>query len=434
MPLLGCGEEAPPYDELPLRDTLQATPEVIAALPLETRREVARRFQEAGHLDDIDSTSVDSPRDLGLDSIALAIDETRDALDQDAVVLGEVERSDDQVVVRLQEVDDAALGGIVPMDSLVWRGDPDAPTAAVEETALRGHAGQWLQELAKRSGSQEMVRITHLPLGVWAKDEKLYVNASWLVTMAALDDGATAGNAGPQFVLYGEQPGKTPLTVDFNPYNLPDSLLQCWEQVETTCECGTTCAHEVTDPTFSNAVEECAWVNSDPANGAILCVLALLSSEDIRQCVASGGSCPVTRVNSREDAVRFLSNDACVSFLDTCLQDGYIPRPSSSSGGNGGSTCGKCGGCNSDFSGCGNTCDDCNQNCAECNQNWEDCNQNCKDCNQNYEDSKNCSKCSVKPSPGRQANSGPLGSAFWLTAPMVYVLYRGRRRAAEKRR
>lgn len=430
--LSGCGEEAPPYDVLPLRDTLQANPEVIAALPLDTRREIARRFQEAG-LDGVEATEVELPRDLGLDSIAFTVDETRDALDRDALILGEVETKENTILVHLQNVDESQLGGFAPMDSLVWRGLPEAPTASVEETALRGRAGQLLEELSKRSGSSQWVRITHLPLGAWAKDEKLYVNASWLVAMAALEDGVVQGNAGPQFVFYGEQPGKTPLTVDFNPYNLPESLLQCWDQVETTCQCGTSCDHEVTDPTFANAVEECAWVNSDPANGAILCVLALLSNGDIRECVASGLTCPVTRVSSREDAIRFLSHDTCVNFLDICLQDGFIPRPVNDSGNSGGSTSGNCGGCDTDCGGCGTTCSQCNEDCAECNQNWEDCNQNCEDCNQNYEDTKNCSKCSMEPRVIRPSNAGPLSTTFWLTAPMVYVLVRSRRRARVKR-
>jgi hypothetical protein len=189
----------------------------------------------------------------------------------------------------------------------------------------------------------------------------------------------------------------------------------------------------VTDPTFANAVEECAWVNSDPANGAILCVLALLSNEGIRECVASGLTCPVRRVNSREDAIRFLSHDTCVNFLDICLQDGFIPRPVNDSDNSGGSTSGNCGGCDTDCGGWGTTCNQCNEDCAECNQNWEDCNQNCKDCNQNYEDTKNCSKCSVEPRIIRPANAGPLSTTFWLTAPMVYVLYRSRRRAGVQR-
>jgi hypothetical protein len=432
--LAGCGEEAPPYAALPLRDTLQATPEVIAALPLETRREIARRFEESRQKDieATSATSVASPPDLAIDSIALAIDETRETREQDALVLGEVEMNEDQIVVRLQGIEQTAIIGSALKDSLVWRGAPDAPTAFLEESALRGHAGRMLQQLSPQTENAELIRVTNLPLGAWAKDEKLYVNASWLVAMAALDDGTAMNNPGGQFVVYGEPPGKSPLTVDFNPYNLPDSLLQCWEQVETTCQCATTCAHQVTDPTFANAVEECAWVNANSANPAILCVLALLSSEDIRLCVASGRSCPVNRVDSREDAVRFLANDACVSFLDACLQDGYIPTPSNSSGGSG-STSSGCGGCDNDCGGFGDTCSQCNEDCAECNQNWEDCNQNCKDCNQNYEDSKNCSKCSVKSPTLRQSNSGPSSSAFWLTAPMVYVLYRGRRRAAVKR-
>src|SRR6187402_2489592 len=45
--VMGCTEEAPPYEELPLRDALSAAPEVLASLPDEARRDIARRLDEA---------------------------------------------------------------------------------------------------------------------------------------------------------------------------------------------------------------------------------------------------------------------------------------------------------------------------------------------------------------------------------------------------
>lgn len=425
--LSGCGEEAPPYDALPLRDALRATPEVVAGLPFETRHAIAQRLEEARPKDG-DATTIVAPQISTIDAVSMAVDEARDDLGQDALVLGEVVSNDDMFVVSQRGIDDDALA-VMASGPFLLRGRPSTTTAPLEDAALRGRAGQLLRELSRRTNAEEIVRTTNLPLGAWAKDETLYVNASWLVAMSALEETpAPMATPGVGFAPAIDEPGKSPLTVDFNPYNLPESLLQCWDQVEATCTCGTVCAHEPTDPSFANAVEECAWVNQDPANGAALCILALLDIDAIRACVESGRSCSALPVTSRADAVRFLTNDACVKFLDDCLRDGYIsvPPPSTSSGGGGGGSSSSGGStCGSDCSGFNDRCSQCNDDCNECNENWDECNQNCKDCNDNYEDTKNCS---VKP-VAKNTNSGPLGTTFWLMAPIVYVLYRGRRRA-----
>lgn len=423
--LPGCGEEALPYDALPLRDTLQATPEVIAGLPLDSRRELARRFEES-QSSEHEATTIQPPREQAIEDIAWAADAVREAHDQDALILGAVAAKEDTFVVDARNIANDTPNNS-PEGRLQLQGHRNAVTADFEEIALRGHAGRVLRELSRRTNTNKLVRTTNLPLGAWAKDETLYVNASWLVAMAALEVGVLPLGSEAPFVSAVESPGSSPLTVDFNPYRLPESILQCWDQVETTCECGTNCSHEVTDPTFSSAVEECAWVNASPINGAALCVLALLSIEDVRQCVAAGGKCTELPVSTREDAIRFLGNDTCVNFLDACLKDGSIPRPQSPPS-SGGSSSNGCGGSDIDCSGCGNTCSQCNQDCAECNDNWDECNQNCKDCNQNYEDTKNCSKCSVHRRAAPHSNVGPLGAIFWFTAPLVYVLGRRRRR------
>lgn len=430
--LPGCGDEALPYDALPLRDTLLATPEVIAGLPLESRREIARRF-DASRPADNEDTTIEAPREPAIEDFAWAADAVREAQGRDALIFGAITPKENAYVVHARNIDNDALTH-VPRGPLYLQGHPHEMSADDEITALRGHAGQVLRDLSRRTHADKMVRTTNLPLGAWAKDGTLYVNASWLVAMAALEDSPLplAGDAPISGFI--EPPKPSPLTVDFNPYRLPESLLQCWNQVETTCECGTTCAHEVTDPTFSNAVEECAWVNANPINGAALCVLALLGIEDVRQCVSSGGSCTELPVSTREDAIRFLGNDACVSFLDACLQDGSVPAPPDNSSSGGGSSCNGCNGCDTDCSGFGDSCSKCNEDCAECNQNWEECNQNCKDCNQNYEDTKNCSKCSVKPRHSPNSNQGPLGAMFWFVAPMIYVLGRKPRRRSSGER
>lgn len=46
MPFLlsACGQDAPHYDDLPLRDALRAAPEVVANMSFETRRELVMKL------------------------------------------------------------------------------------------------------------------------------------------------------------------------------------------------------------------------------------------------------------------------------------------------------------------------------------------------------------------------------------------------------
>ena len=45
--LVGCGDGTPPFDELPLRDTLLADPAVVAGLDDSARQRLAVRFAVA---------------------------------------------------------------------------------------------------------------------------------------------------------------------------------------------------------------------------------------------------------------------------------------------------------------------------------------------------------------------------------------------------
>jgi len=50
--LVGCDQGPPPFDELPLRDALHASPEVVALLPDSARVQLAARFDSARARDD----------------------------------------------------------------------------------------------------------------------------------------------------------------------------------------------------------------------------------------------------------------------------------------------------------------------------------------------------------------------------------------------
>ncbi len=129
----GCGEEAPPYDALPLRDTLLAAREVIAELPLESRRELARRFEES-RPNDGETTTIEPPREPEIDDIAWAADAAREVLGRDALVLGAVVPAEDTYVINPSNVDDTAPSEM-PQEPLRLQGRPEA-TRELEATAL----------------------------------------------------------------------------------------------------------------------------------------------------------------------------------------------------------------------------------------------------------------------------------------------------------
>lgn len=428
---VGCGSESPPYDELPLRDALRAAPEVVASLSFETRYDLARRLDSAGFERD-GATTFTLPEAVTIESLARVADEAREDLDQDALILAEVVETPSDFVLQGGEIDAESLDRVM-VGPVLLRGRPSTQTAALEDVALRGRAGKWLRELSGRTDATHMVRATGLPFGAWAHDDTLYVNASWLVAMSALEkDGAVTGPVSASIEETIQTPPKTPLSIDYNPYNLPDSLAQCAQQVLDTCQCGTSCTHEVTDPSFANANDECAWVNQNPSHPAALCVLALMSIDDVRACMESGGSsCSALPVTSGNDALIFVQNQDCMDFLDTCLRDGYIPRSSGSSSCNDGNS--SSGGSNNSCKSCNDDCSDCNDNCSDCNNNWSDCNDNCSNSNSNCGNSGSnvggCGKCSVKPASGRSPVPAPWGTTLWLLAPAAYVLLRSRRRS-----
>ncbi len=422
LAVVGCGSDEPPYDELPLRDALRAAPEVVASLSFETRRDLAQRLDAAGFDQDVTAPFA-LPEEVTVESLAQVADEAREEQGQDALILAEVLETPIDFVLQVEDIDAESLERSA-VGPVMLRGRPSAQTQAFEDVALRGRAGKWLRELSGKTKTKYMVRTTGVPFGAWAREDTLYVNASWLVAMSALEkDGAGLASG-----------SLMPLSINYNPYNLPDSVAQCTQQVMTTCQCGTSCTHEVTDPSFANANEECAWVNQDPSHPIALCVLALMSISDVKACMDNGAfDCPFSSVTTGDDSLQFVQNTSCMDRLDECLRNGYIARDTGS-----GSSCNNSSGSSSSGSGnscrsCNDDCSSCNDDCSSCNDNWSDCNQNCTDsqnnCSNTGQNSNSCGKCSVKPDGGRSPVPAPWRTTFWLFLPMAYVLLRGRRRS-----
>jgi hypothetical protein len=426
---VGCGQDAPPYDELPLRDALRAAPEVVATMPFDTRHDLAVRLDAAG-LDAEGVTRFEMPEKVTIDGLSRIADAAREDQGQDALIFGSVVEAQNDFLLSGQNIDEKALGQVV-VGPVALRGNPSTETAALEDAALRGRAGAWLRELSGRTHTKQMVRTSGLPFGAWAYADTLYVNGSWLVAMAALEENVALPGVGDGSLFQGQAPDKTPLSVDYNPYNLPETLAECVARVQKTCECGASCTHEVTDPSFANANEECAWVNQDLLHPAALCVAALLSVDDIFACMDSAaGQCSVWPVSSPGDALLFAQNVTCMDLLDICLRDGSVPDPPSSGSG---SSCNN----SSGGSGSGSSCSKCNDDCSKCNDNWADCNDNCSNTNQNCSScgssSGSCGKCSIhgatSHAPIPVPFPTPMSTGFWLIAPAAYLFLRGRRRS-----
>ena len=236
-------------------------------------------------------------------------------------------------------------------------------------------------------------------------------------------------------------PGKTPLSVDFSPYDLPADLAECSAQVQKTCACASSmsCTHEPTDQTFSNANAECTWANQQSANASALCVLALLSLDNVRECMESASpACAFMPVNNRDNAVSFVTDEKCVSILDVCLRDGNPPStaPTTSSGSK--DSCDDCRYCDNK----GNDCQECASDCKSFADACEVCVEILALC-ANSADSKKAlenesaykfatvhpvTQCSVRAtSSGQSPLPKPVGTALWLFAPVAYLLSRRRR-------
>jgi hypothetical protein len=406
----------------------------LAALPEDARLDLALRLtgehSNAGlEAADIGATPAhaDVPSALAL---VRGADEAREAEGRDAVVLGSIEPHGDGFVVRSLALEELPAEALDPSAIERPSEDADDPTHAtklLEDTALRGQAGAVLKELARRAEAEDLVRVTGWPAGVIVADRTIYVNASWLVAMSALDPKGTSAPAfAPAPPASPRGPGLSPQSIDGNPYDLPFSLEQCVSGVLNKCGCASSsqCSHEPADQSFADANAECAWVNSEPMNAEALCVLAIMSVFNVAECVSKGNSSCVP-VGDRERALEFLLNVDCRSHLDACLETGK-PAGSSSGGSSGGGSC--------DRGGSSSNCGSCNNSsCSGSNCGGSNCGgSNCggSNCGGSNCGGSGCKSCRI--SSGSRASpppDAPWGDALFLLGPVAYAARRSRRRS-----
>jgi hypothetical protein len=188
LPLLviGCGGDAPPLDELPLRDALRADPAVVASLEDVARERLAARF-EAARNDDCTADEVASAATAATEVTAL--DDARARRSADALVVGQVADGVARPVA-------AAAGAGAPVGLPPLEGEVATSTAALETRALAGSAGALLRGLLATSGARRLERVVGWPTGAIAIGETIYVDAAWLVALAPGEIGADGGATG----------------------------------------------------------------------------------------------------------------------------------------------------------------------------------------------------------------------------------------------
>src|SRR5262249_31004835 len=148
-----CADEAPPFDDLPLRDALGADPEVIAALPREAERALGERFESTrkgeSEAEEVQPDASGTPAALVRDA-----DAAREERGEDALVAAILSPEAGSVVVRPRRLEDAAAPLALP--PLLGQ-PPSASTAEAEAQALAGRAGAIVAALVEHAGAKQMV-------------------------------------------------------------------------------------------------------------------------------------------------------------------------------------------------------------------------------------------------------------------------------------
>lgn len=429
-----CAAEAPPLDDLPLRDALGADPEVIAALPADAQRGLGTRFEDARRGADEREEVHYGARTPPAAEVRDA-DRAREARGDDALIVATITADQGSFAVRAQRLEAAEAPRAL---SSIEGTPPATATADAEDEALRGHAGAIVAGLAERSGAKHVVRAVGWPAGAVAIGDAVYVNPSWLVAMAALEDQSADKRRGSAPPL-GAAPPMQPLSVKGNPYVTYASIEACTSDVDTRCkECLSTgnCEDKPALDDFKTAKDECTFLGADAARPAELCALVLLSIDLVASCVREEDpacSLPTGSSSSSLDgASTFLASMTCVKALDQCL--GAPSTPSTSSG-----TTVQVSRCEDPFSACVSSCNSLTNSCKTGSCSGTPSSSSCTSCNNTGSSSacsscgsagsssssscgkSNCTKCETAPAP-----PFPFGAVAWLLAPLAYVFTRRR--------
>jgi hypothetical protein len=186
--IAGCDQGAPPFDELPLRDTLRAEPEVIASLPESARIRLAARL-EAARMSDGAVDEFSANQATGTAALVVALDRVRQRRQGEPLMVGVVGDG------AGWPIGDCASPSHLPVLPPIG-GAPATATASMETQALETGAGAALRCLFAAAGASHLIRVVGWPAGAVAIDDTVYVNAAWLVSLARGGEEKMDGGAG----------------------------------------------------------------------------------------------------------------------------------------------------------------------------------------------------------------------------------------------
>lgn len=324
--LAACSDATePPFDELPLRDALDADPAVIASMSSDAQTSLATRLHETQRMQ---SEAVSPVRQVGSDetlddeavkALVLSLDGTRETNQQEAFVTATLDFSSATPFLLAQPsgLSGNASGKVIELSQLEGA-DPASPTADAEAKALASEAGLIVADLAEQAHANRFVRVSGWPVGAVVAGRSVYVNASWLVAMASKPESKDV----PVLTT----PPLVPQKVQGNPYSPPATLSDCAFQVESDCmSCVNTlqCADsDLTD--ISNAAEACQFMIGDSRRTRALCAIVLFQAESLNECARQQNSSCVPPTTATSTAVTSVVDsfdvNGCEFVYDNCLQ------------------------------------------------------------------------------------------------------------------
>lgn len=315
LPLANCGPAEPPLDQLELRDALLSEPAVIAALPREAQQRLAGRFWAAVALPE-PTQSMPPAEQSAPEPRLRRLDAQRQQRGQDAFLMGTLGR--DAVAETLRPFYRPARSApTTPLPPLA--GPPSTATSVQEAHALAGRAGAAIEDLRNVSGAAQLERVTGWPTAVLVMDDHIYVNATWLTAVAALEpgepltpaqSGALARSGGPlagrPTLLYGgiyalpdDEHGGIGQhvaalgTEDVDPTTAPSSAPAASGGFGSCDSCSSSSCSSCSSPSTS-----CSSSSTSCNSSSQNCMVNLCSSSEDKQCCRA---CAITAVAAGPD-------------------------------------------------------------------------------------------------------------------------------------
>jgi hypothetical protein len=362
--LAGCGADPPPLDELPLRDTLRADPDVIAALSDAARARLASRLEAARAADD-GTDEIGAAREAPA-ALVTALDLARERRKAEPLLVGLVGEG----VAQPLAAGAVAPDGAAPLPS--FESASPSHTEALEQRALDGGAGASVRALLAASGARRLVRVVGWPIGAVAMGDGVYVNASWLVAQA--DAAATGPDGGVASAAASDEP---------RPATSPAAFAGATSNATASADAGAPPPGGMPPPRQE--------IRSAP--------LALYGDPD-------AGTGPPAPTDSPPV-------DSCSTFADACA--------SLDTGGCGGSSDDSC-----DGGGDPNAGDSCSDNSSDgsdsCSNSSDDGTDSCSST-----DGSAYAAASICALPRGPRGRGRVGTLAWLLSPLMFLLPRSRR-------